>query len=105
MKKGKINGGIVGSIVSIIFGSGGIVAGLIFLIVTVFAAIGLAAYEKGSEAWEAQNKIVMRYEILAYVFGIFGIILLVLGIVLLIVFLRKKHMLKKKETPNSILQK
>ncbi len=92
--------GIVSGILSLILGGGSLVGCLVFLIVTVFAAIGLAATKEGTEAWTTQNALVNRYEFLAYLFGAIAVVFVALGIVLLVIFIKKKRNLKN-ETVNT----
>ncbi len=88
--KGKSNAGIIGGVASLLCGGGSLVGCLVFLIVTVFAAMGLGGYDKGSEAYLAQEALVHRYEFLTYFFGILAAVLFILGIVLLVIFIRKR---------------
>lgn len=92
----KLNLGIAGGVVSLVLGGGSVVGFLVFLVVTVFAAVGLAAYQEGTEAWAKQNAVVQHYEFLAYLFAALSVVFVVLGIVLLVVFIKKKRDLKKK---------
>ncbi len=92
----KLNLGIVGGVLSLILGGGSVIGFLVFLIVAVFAAIGLSTYQEGTEAWIKQNAVVQNYEFLAYLFAALAVVFVVLGIVLLVVFIKKKKNLKKQ---------
>lgn len=89
--------GIVSGVISLILGGGSLVGFFVFLIVTVFAALGLAGTKEGTDAWVEQNARVSRYEIVTYLLAALAIVFVVLGIVLLVIFIRKKRQLKKQE--------
>ncbi len=89
--------GIVSGVLSLILGGGSLVGFFVFLIVAVFAAIGLAGQKEGTEAWAEQNAIVSRYEIISYILGALAIVFVALGIVLLVISIRKKRQLKKQK--------
>ena len=91
----KTNIGIICGIVSLILGGGCFVPFVIYFVVTIFASIGLGAYEKGTSQWIEQNALVRQYELISCIFLALSIILIVLGIVLLVVFIRKKRQFKK----------
>lgn len=94
----KANIGITSGVVSIVLGGGSVVLFMVYLIVTIFASIGLGTYEKGTLQWVEQNALVRQYETISYIFLALSIVLLVLGIVLLVVFIKKKRQIKKAQT-------
>lgn len=87
----KIKIGITSGVVSLVFGGGSVVPFMIYFIAAIFASIGLGTYEKGTPQWLEQNALVRQYETISYIFLALSIVLIVLGIVLLVVFIRKKR--------------
>ena len=93
----KTNIGITSGVFSIVLGGGSVVVFMVYFIVAIFASIGLGACEKGTQQWLEQNALVRQYETISYIFLALSIVLIVLGIVLLVVFIRKKRQLKKAQ--------
>lgn len=89
-EKGKSNAGIIFGVLSLICGGGSLVGGVIFAIATVFAGMGLGAYEKGSEGYLAQQALVNFYQMITYILGFLALVLVILGIVLLVIFIRRR---------------
>ena len=94
----KANIGITSGVVSIVLGGGSVVLFMVYLIVTIFASIGLGTYEKGTPQWVEQSALGRQYETISYIFLALSIVLFVLGIVLLVVFIKKKRQIKKAQT-------